>query len=59
MFIAAQCTILPTSLFRSCSLVRLIFAAVKWKFSLNLNPSIAIPLVLSDSRAPHTLGSNN
>ena len=41
IFVAARCATLPTSLFRSCGLVRLIFAAVERNFSLSLNPSIA------------------
>jgi hypothetical protein len=58
MFMAAWRATLPPSLFRSCGLVRLIFAAVGQTFSLSLNPSTAVPLVLSDSRALHTLGFN-
>ena len=49
---------LPPSLFRSCGLVRLIFAAVRRTFSFSLNPLTAVPLVLSDSRVPHTPGFN-
>jgi hypothetical protein len=41
MFVAAQRATLPPSLFRSCGLVRLIFAAVGRTFSLSLNPSTA------------------
>ena len=37
IFVAAQCAILPPSLISSYSLVRLIFAAVGWTFSLSLN----------------------
>ena len=58
MFVAARRATLPPSLFRSCGLVRLIFAAVRQTFSFSLNPLTAVPLVLSDSRAPHTPGFN-
>ena len=58
MFVAARRATWPPSLFSSCGLVRLIFAAVGRTFSLSLNPPIAVPLVLSDSRAPYTPGFN-
>ena len=41
MFVAARRATLPPSLIRSYSLVRLIFAAVGWTFSLSLNPLTA------------------
>jgi hypothetical protein len=43
IFVAAQCTTLPPFLFRSYSLVRLIFAAVGWTFSLVLILSLQSP----------------
>ena len=56
---AARHATWPPSLCSSCGLVRLIFAAVGRTFSLSLNPPIAVPLVLCDSRAPYTPGFNN
>ena len=41
MVVAARRATLPPSLIRSYSLVRLIFAAVGWTFSLSLNPLTA------------------
>ena len=41
MFVAALCATLPPSLFRSCGLVRFIFAAVRQTFSFSLNPLTA------------------
>ena len=55
---AARRATWPPTLFSSCGLVRLIFAAVGQTFSLSLNPPIAVPLVLSDSRALYTPGFN-
>ena len=57
-FVAEQHATTPLTYLGSYSLVRLIFAAVERNFPLSLNPSIAVPLVLCDSRAIYRLDYN-